>query len=69
MIKMIVFENLCMVLLYINNQLLFRGLLCDGQNIDFINLGESEEEMGEIMSWIMLVVNDLILCCDVSFYI
>lgn len=66
--KMIVSENLRTASLYINNQLLSRGLLRDGQNIDFTNPGESEEEMGETMSRIMSVVNDLILRRDVSFY-
>ncbi|KAK0670540.1 Afadin and alpha-actinin-binding-domain-containing protein [Cercophora samala] len=61
---MIVSENLRTASLYINNQLLSRGLLRDGQNIDFTNPGESEEEMGETMSRIMSVVNDLILRRD-----
>ncbi|KAK4201634.1 Afadin and alpha-actinin-binding-domain-containing protein [Triangularia verruculosa] len=61
---MIVSENLRTASLYINNQLLSRGLLRDGQNIDFTNPGESEEEMGETMSRIMAVVNDLILRRD-----
>lgn len=50
--------------LYINNQLLSRGLLQDGQNIDFANPGVGSD-ISETMGRIMSVVNDLILRRDV----
>ncbi|KAJ1326590.1 Afadin- and alpha -actinin-Binding [Microdochium nivale] len=58
-------ENLRTASLYINNQLLSRGLLRDGQSIDFANPACNEHgglpaAMGRIMS----VVNDLILKRD-----
>ncbi|KAL2759011.1 hypothetical protein ACRALDRAFT_2026412 [Sodiomyces alcalophilus JCM 7366] len=57
-------ENLRTASLYINNQLLSRGLLRDGQAIDFTNPegneGGAEAAMGRIMS----IVNDLILRRD-----
>jgi hypothetical protein len=60
-------ENLRTASLYINNQLLSRGLLRDGQNIDFTDpargAGGEVATMGRIMS----VVNDLILRRDVCF--
>jgi hypothetical protein len=60
-------ENLRTASLYINNQLLSRGLLRDGQNIDFANPGGgSDSEMAATMGRIMGVVNDLILRRDVS---
>ncbi|KAK1589720.1 Afadin and alpha-actinin-binding-domain-containing protein [Colletotrichum navitas] len=57
-------ENLRTASLYINNQLLSRGLLRDGQTINFAdpedNPGGTEATMGSIMS----IVNDLILRRD-----
>lgn len=59
-------ENLRTASAYINNQLLSRGLLRDGQTIDFAGHGKNEDASvtaGRIIS----VVNDLILRRDVSF--
>ncbi|KAK6216646.1 NIMA interactive protein [Colletotrichum tabaci] len=57
-------DNLRTASLYINNQLLSRGLLRDGQTINFAdpedNPGGTEATMGKIMS----IVNDLILRRD-----
>ncbi|KAI0164544.1 Afadin and alpha-actinin-binding-domain-containing protein [Hypoxylon sp. FL1284] len=57
-------DNLRTASLYINNQLLSRGLLRDGQNIDFADPeasnGGSQATMGKVMS----VINDLILRRD-----
>ncbi|KAK1987130.1 Afadin and alpha-actinin-binding-domain-containing protein, partial [Colletotrichum cereale] len=57
-------ENLRTASLYINNQLLSRGLLRDGQTINFAdpedNPGGTEATMGKVMS----IVNDLILRRD-----
>src|SRR3569833_523893 len=58
-------ENLRTATLYINNQLLSRGLLSDGQSIDFAEPGQDEEELGETMGRIICVVNVLILRRDV----
>lgn len=59
-------DNLSTASLYINNLLLSRGLLRNGQAIDFArpDLGEGglEATMGRVMS----VINDLILRRDVS---
>jgi hypothetical protein len=63
---MIELENLRTASLYINNQLLSRGLLRDGQNIDFTNPGSTDAEVAETMGRIMSAVNDLILRRDVS---
>ncbi len=65
---MIQTENLRTASLYINNQLLSRGLLRDGQSIDFANPGteDDDDELGETMGRIISVVNDLILRRDVS---
>ncbi len=56
-------ENLRTASVYINNQLLSRGLLRDGENIDFADPGRGDLQatMGKVMS----VVNDLILRRDV----
>jgi hypothetical protein len=62
---MIELENLRTASLYINNQLLSRGLLRDGNSIDFARPGDSDDEIAETMSRIMGVVNDLILRRDV----
>ncbi|KAK4190736.1 Afadin and alpha-actinin-binding-domain-containing protein [Podospora australis] len=61
---MIESENLRTASLYINNQLLSRGLLRDGQSIDFARPGDTDGEVAETMSRIMGVVNDLILRRD-----
>ena len=58
-------ENLRTASAYINNQLLSRGLLRDGQTIDFAGHGKCDDASvtaGRIIS----VVNDLILRRDVS---
>lgn len=60
-------ENLRTASAYINNQLLSRGLLRDGQTIDFAGHGKCEDASvtaGRIIS----VVNDLILRRDVSVF-
>lgn len=56
-------DNLRTASLYINNQLLSRGLLRDGQSIDFADPGRGED-LEETMGKIMSVVNDLILRRD-----
>ncbi|KAG7108506.1 hypothetical protein HYQ45_018085 [Verticillium longisporum] len=57
-------DNLRTASLYINNQLLSRGLLSDGQSIDFArperNPGGVDATMGRVMS----IINDLILRRD-----
>ena len=63
---MIEVENLRTASLYINNQLLSRGLLRDGDNIDFTNPGADEKHVAATMGRIMATVNDLILRRDVS---
>lgn len=63
---MIESDNLRTASLYINNQLLSRGLLRDGQSIDFANPGETDSELTATMGRVMGVVNDLILRRDVS---
>ncbi|GAP85777.1 putative NIMA interactive protein [Rosellinia necatrix] len=57
-------ENLRTASLYINNQLLSRGLLRDGQNIDFADPEGSDDGLQATMGRIMSVVNDLILRRD-----
>ncbi|KAL2264693.1 hypothetical protein VTJ83DRAFT_7203 [Remersonia thermophila] len=57
-------ENLRTASLYINNQLLSRGLLRDGQTIDFARPGDTDGEVADTMSRIISVVNDLILRRD-----
>ncbi|KAK4038281.1 Afadin and alpha-actinin-binding-domain-containing protein [Parachaetomium inaequale] len=52
---MIESENLRTASLYINNQLLSRGLLRDGSGIDFARPGNDEAEVAETMSRIMAV--------------
>lgn len=59
-------DNLRTASLYINNQLLSRGLVKDGQSIDFANPGRPGREADATMSQIITVVNDLILRRDVS---
>jgi len=65
---MIESENLRTASVYINNQLLSRGLLRDGQSIDFSHPGDDDGEVADTMGRIMAVVNDLILRRDVSVY-
>ncbi|EEY14175.1 NIMA interactive protein [Verticillium alfalfae VaMs.102] len=59
-------DNLRTASLYINNQLLSRGLLSDGQSIDFArperNPGGVDATMGRVMS----IINDLILRRDLT---
>jgi hypothetical protein len=65
---MIESENLRTASLYINNQLLSRGLLRDGSSIDFAHPGDSDGEVANTMTRVMAVVNDLILRRDVSIF-
>lgn len=65
---MIDLDNLRTASLYINNQLLSRGLLRDGQNIDFAHPGDTDAQLADTMGKIMGVVNDLILRRDVSMH-
>ncbi|KAM7195450.1 Afadin- and alpha -actinin-Binding domain containing protein [Naviculisporaceae sp. PSN 640] len=57
-------ENLRTASLYINNQLLSRGLLRDGDTIDFTNPSAGEGGTSATMGRIIAVVNDLILRRD-----
>ncbi|RYP90723.1 hypothetical protein DL770_003188 [Monosporascus sp. CRB-9-2] len=57
-------ENLRTASLYINNQLLSRGLLRDGQSIDFADPGRCDGGVQATMGKVMSVVNDLILRRD-----
>jgi hypothetical protein len=59
-------QNLRTASLYINNQLLSRGLLQDGQSIDFANPDKGTGDVSATMARIMGVVNDLILRRDVG---
>ncbi|KAH8911892.1 hypothetical protein BR93DRAFT_973470 [Coniochaeta sp. PMI_546] len=61
---MIDLDNLRTASLYINNQLLSRGLLRDGQNINFAHPGDTDGQLADTMGKIMGVVNDLILRRD-----
>lgn len=61
-------ENLRTASLYINNQLLCRGLLRDGRTIDFADPGYDDHELADTMGRIMGVVNDLILRRDVCYH-
>lgn len=60
-------DNLRTASLYINNQLLSRGLLRDGRSIDFDRPYGDDHELADTMGRIMGVVNDLILRRDVRF--
>lgn len=51
--------------LYINNQLLSRGLLRNGQTIEFARPDKGEGGMEATMGRVMSVINDLILRRDV----
>ncbi|KAM0459582.1 hypothetical protein ACHAPV_005293 [Trichoderma viride] len=57
-------ENLWTASQYINNQLLSRGLLRDGRDIDFVGLGEDEYSTAETASRIISILNDLIIRRD-----
>lgn len=66
LLTMIDFENLRTASLYINNQLLSRGLLRDGRSIDFDHPASDDgHDLPNTMGRIMGVVNDLILRRDV----
>jgi hypothetical protein len=58
-------ENLRTASLYINNQLLSRGLLRDGRDIEFADPGEGEFSTAESASRIISILNDLIIRRDV----
>ncbi len=60
-------DNLRTASLYINNQLLSRGLLRNGQSIDFARPDRGEGGLEGSMGRVMSVVNDLILRRDVCF--
>ncbi|TVY29694.1 hypothetical protein LHYA1_G000883 [Lachnellula hyalina] len=57
-------DNLRTASLYINNQLLSRGLLRNGQTIDFACPDKGEGGMEATMGKVMSIVNDLILRRD-----
>ncbi|KAM5352254.1 hypothetical protein ACJ41O_004977 [Fusarium nematophilum] len=57
-------ENLRTASLYINNQLLSRGLLRDGQSIDFASAALAGGNAADTMGCIVSVLNDLILRRD-----
>ncbi|KAK0388253.1 hypothetical protein NLU13_4498 [Sarocladium strictum] len=57
-------NNLRTASLYINNQLLSRGLLRDGQTIDFADPAAGDGDISATMGRIMSIVNDLILRRD-----
>ncbi|KAI5860768.1 Afadin and alpha-actinin-binding-domain-containing protein [Durotheca rogersii] len=61
---MVELENLRTASLYINNQLLSRGLLRDGRNIDFADPANSDGGLQTTMGKAMSVINDLILRRD-----
>jgi hypothetical protein len=58
-------DNLRTASLYINNQLLSRGLLRDGQSIDFVGVAFDGHDAAVTMGRIVSVLNDLILRRDV----
>jgi len=58
-------ENLKAASLYINNQLLSRGLLRNGQTIEFANPEAGEGGTKGTMERIMSIVNNLLLRRDV----
>ena len=63
---MIDLDNLRTASLYINNQLLSRGLLRDGEKINFAHPGDTDGQLADTMGKVMGVVNNLILRRDVS---
>ena len=58
-------DNLRTASLYINNQLLSRGLLRNGQNIELARPDKGEGGLEATMGQVMSVINDLILRRDV----
>ena len=60
-------DNLKTASLYINNQLLSRGLLRNGQTIEFARPEKGDGGVEGTMGRVMSVVNDLILRRDVWF--
>jgi hypothetical protein len=59
-------DNLRTASLYINNQLLSRGLLRDGHRINFADPDDCDGGIDVTMGMVMSIVNDLILRRDVS---
>ena len=57
-------DNLRTASLYINNQLLSRGLLRNGQTIEFSRPAQGEGGVEGTMGRVMSVINDLILRRD-----
>ncbi|EFY98488.2 afadin/alpha actinin binding protein [Metarhizium robertsii] len=57
-------ENLRTASLYINNQLLSRGLLRDGDTIDFAGAGKCGEDGAALSGRIISILNDLIIRRD-----
>ncbi|KAG6003832.1 hypothetical protein E4U43_000841 [Claviceps pusilla] len=57
-------ENLRTASLYINNQLVSRGLLRDGDSIDFAGTRRTDEEDAAVSGRIIGILNDLILRRD-----
>ncbi|KAH6610824.1 nima interactive [Trichoderma cornu-damae] len=57
-------ENLRTASLYINNQLLSRGLLRDGRDVDFADFGEGGFGTAESASRVIGILNDLIIRRD-----
>jgi hypothetical protein len=60
-------DNLRTASVYINNLLLARGLLRNGQTIDFASPDKADSGLESTMGRIMSVVNDLILRRDVRY--
>lgn len=60
-------DNLRTASLYINNQLLSRGLLRNGETIDFARPERGEGGVESTMGRVMSVINDLILRRDVRY--
>lgn len=60
-------DNLKTASLYINNQLLSRGLLRNGQTIEFAHPDKGDGGIEGTMGRVISVVNDLILRRDVHF--
>ena len=61
-------DNLKTASVYINNQLLSRGLLRNGETIEFSRPDKGEGGIEGTMGRIISVVNDLILRRDVRFF-
>ncbi|KHN94302.1 Afadin/alpha-actinin-binding protein [Metarhizium album ARSEF 1941] len=57
-------ESLRTASLYINNQLLSRGLLRDGDTIDFASAGKCSEDSAALSARIISILNDLIIRRD-----